>query len=307
MKLLAIIGCAKSGTTALARHLGARPDMVLGTHKEPCHFTDFADRIWTGPGTELFHSSICASQDAYRANFIGLSADQWAIDGSTDYLWCPVAAERLHCYGEEHTLRLICITRDPLDRAVSEYNHTLRRNWEQLSFGQSLEAEAERMAAGWHPLFYHRRRSTIHDDVHRYHDMFGERLMIVDHAELAEPERLLHRISAFLDIPHLPAERIEKENQTLLPRHPLAKAALKNRTLRWMARAIAPAGLRTRIRKSLHTDARKLGTVTTDEIDRLRHDLAEEIESCRASPLIPTDNWTTALKGSNAPGNSAQA
>jgi hypothetical protein len=153
------------------------------------------------------------------------------------------------------------------------------------------------MAAGWHPLFYHRRRSTIHDDVHCYHDIFGERLLIVDHAELADLETLLHRISAFLDIPHLPAERIEKENQTLLPRHPLAKAALKSGTLRRVARAIAPAGLRTRIRKSLHTDARNLSTVAPDEIDRLRHELAEEIERCRASPLIPTDSWTTALKG----------
>jgi hypothetical protein len=295
MKLLAIIGCPKSGTTALARHLGAHPDMVLGRQKEPRHFTDFADRVWTGPGTDRFRATICASWDSYRANFDRLTPDRWAIDSSTDYLWCPVAAERLQRFGQDHSLRLICLTRDPVDRAVSEYNHTLRRNWEPLSLDQALDAEAARMAAGWHPLFYHRRRSTIRDDLHRYHALFGDRLMIVDHAELATPEPLLRRISDFLGIAHQPADRIGKENQTILPRHPLAGAALKNRTLRRVGRWIAPKVLRSRIRGTLMSDARALSTVTPEEIARLRRDLAEEIDRCLDSPLIPTDSWATAL------------
>ena len=200
-------------------------------------------------------------------------------------------------FGEDHVLRLICITRAPVDRAVSEYNHTLRHNWETLSFGEALYAEPERIATGWHPLFYHRRRSTIRDDLHRYHDLLGERLMIVDHAELAAPELLLRRIAEFLGVPHDAAERIERENRTILPRNALAEAALKNRTLRRVGRMVAPEALRQRIRQALQADARELRTVAPCEIDRLRHDLAAEIERCLASPLIPTASWRTALQG----------
>ena len=302
MKLLTIIGTAKAGTTALARHLGTRPDMVLGAEKEPRYFTDFADRAWNGPASKGFCRTMIADWAGYRANFDGLTENQWAIDGSTDYLWCPAAPERLYRFGEDHTLRLICITRDPVDRAVSEYNHTLRRNWEKLSFGQSLDAEPERSAAGWHPLFYHRRRSTIRDDLHRYHDLMGERLMVVDYADLAYPDSLLKRISDFLDLPHFPASRIETENQTRLPRSQLAGAALKNRTLRKLGRWLAPEALRDRIRTNLRTDARNLRTVTPDEVARARRDLAGEIDRCLASPLIPTGNWATSLNRSGLQG-----
>ena len=295
MKLLAIIGSAKSGTTALARHLGARPDMVLGTQKEPRYFTDFAERTWTGPAAERFQASICTSWEAYRANFKGLEPDTWAIDSSTDYLWNHAAPDKLLRFAQENTLRLICVTRDPVDRAVSEYNHTLRQSWEKLSMRQSLDAEAERMAMGWQPLFYHRRRSTISADLQRYHDLMEDRLLVVDHAELVDPEPLLRRISCFLDIPHHPADQIARENQSFLPRNAMASAALKNPRLRRIGRLVLPEALRNRIRAGLRTDARNLKTVGPEDIDRLRNDLAEETQRCLVSPLIPTDTWKTAL------------
>ena len=90
-KLLAVIGCAKSGTTSLAHYLGARHDMCLGTEKEPKHFTDFAEKSWTGPATKGFLDTLLADPQAYHENFPDLAPGQWAVDASTDYAWCQAS------------------------------------------------------------------------------------------------------------------------------------------------------------------------------------------------------------------------
>ena len=45
-----LIGAPKCGTSNLAAMLGALPEIALARGKEPCFFTDFAERRWSGPG-----------------------------------------------------------------------------------------------------------------------------------------------------------------------------------------------------------------------------------------------------------------
>lgn len=291
-KLLAIIGCAKSGTSALAHHLATHPDIVLGKNKELRFFTNFADRTWMGPASDGFVECLITDWKDYVANFSGLHEHQWVIDASTDYIWCQETPELLAYFSENCDVRVICIVRDPLDRAISEYNHTLRHGWETLSFGDSIDAEEARYESGWHPLFYHKRRSTICADLSGFSDRFQDRLLVIDYSELRDAKTVTNRIYTFLGISGIAVPQMEKRNESFIPRNDVAKTVLNSGSIKKIGRALLPASARKLIWQRLHTNARNVVTVQKSERERLRDLLSEEIERCAQDPLVPTQNWT---------------
>jgi hypothetical protein len=82
--------------------------------------------------------------------------------------------------------KLICVLRDPIDRAFSEYQHSIRDNYETETFARAMDLEDQRFNAHWHPLFYRARRSHYSAAVTRYHELFGDSLMIMNGSCLAE-------------------------------------------------------------------------------------------------------------------------
>ena len=291
-KLLAIIGTAKAGTSALAYHLDMHEMACLGWQKEPRFFTAMDQQVWGGPGGEGFQKSMIPDFDAYRENFKGLRQDQWAIDASTDYLWREETPDLLEKFAANCDVRLVCLVRDPVARAISEYNHTIRAKWETGSFCDSLEAEGERYKNCWHPLFYHRRRSIISEDVQRYADRFGDRLMILDYADLHDANAVTQRLCTFLDIPAMPVTEMERRNESFIPRNAIVQTMLKNRAVRSMGRSLLSKGLRQSIRQKLVPNARDIATVQPEERAQFWDLIADEIDACARNPLIPTENWT---------------
>lgn len=294
-KMLIVLGMPKAGTTSLANWLAGHPDFVLGQEKEPRFFTDFDTRPWSGPGSDGFKETLITTPAAFAENFAGCRARQWAVDASTDYLWCSRSPEKIAQFAQTHEVKLVCVIRDPVARAISEYNHTLRDDWEKLSFSQSLDAEAERMADGFHPLFYHAARSTCHDAVNRYHALFGADLLILDYADLADPVATMARLCDLCGVDPGPEPDTERKNESLVPRRPGLKRALSHPAALAVARKIVPQSVRSGVWTKLHTNSRNKVTVAPAEIDRFRRQIQSEIERCVTNPLIPTDNWHQAL------------
>lgn len=296
---LIIIGAAKAGTTSLARWLGSRPDMVLGRQKEPRYFTNFVNEIgtWSGPRTDHFIETLIGDDAAYFDNFSHKPYATWAIDASTDYLWqSEITVQKLQDFSQAFPVKLICLTRDPIKRAISEYNHTLNLNIEPLSFRESLDAEAERSAKGCHPLFRHQRRSRIHADLQRYADAFGDDLLVMDHDALKNPETVNNAISRFLGIDVQAFENIRVHNQRPLPRNSFVKKLWDAKKLRSLGRTVIPSPVRHALSKRLTKPNAQVITVSEDEIDYAQELLADEIELCQADPLIDTLSWTLALR-----------
>ena len=148
---LILVGAPKCGTTTLANLLGQHPQMVLAKGKEPNFFTDYGDLDWAGPKSDLFVKSICRDEHAYERLFDNTKGAAWGIDASTDYLSNSAFIERAGAYAKRREVKLIGVLRDPVARAFSEYAHTIRDNYQQMSFRDSLAHEEERIAAGWHP------------------------------------------------------------------------------------------------------------------------------------------------------------
>lgn len=294
-RLLIIAGCAKSGTTALAHHLSTHADLVGGIEKEPRYFTRFSEKMWSGPASESFIKTICKNAMDYTGNFPTLRQNQWAIDASVDYIWCPDAPRLIKEFANYSDVKIICLVRDPVERAISEYNHTLRHGWESLTFSESLDVENERIHAGWHPLFYHVRRSTVLQDIKDYKSAFQSDLLILDYADLRHPAAVLNKIADFLDIPRFVNISISRENESLIPRNTLSRYLLNNQRIKNFARLTTPASLRNHISSKLRTDSRNVQTVSMGERQKVRELLADEIAGCIADPIIPTNNWHLAL------------
>ncbi|MFP4275226.1 MAG: sulfotransferase [Paracoccaceae bacterium] len=292
--ILIILGTAKAGTSALAAWLGAREDIAPGRIKEPRFLSDLDAREWTGPGAEEFRATLLADEGAWLANFEHRPGAAWALDASTDYLWCPASPDRIAALAERVPIRLICITRDPVDRAISQYRHTLRDGADE-TLHAALDAEESRIAQGWQPLYWHVRRSRIAEDLSVYAERFGDRLLVVDYAELSDPDALLARVARFLCLPERPLEAEEGHNRSVLPRNRLVKAAFASPALKSAARALLPRALRHRIYQASHSAQAAPIPIRPEEIARLRDLLADEIAACIRSPLIDTSGWRSAI------------
>jgi len=123
-----IIGGGKSGTTSLYYYLAQHPDVFLARIKEP--------RFFLLPGLDIDTTAeqrahFCASfpegvatRAAYRDLFRDAAPGQVKGEASVQYLSSDTAAANIGRYAPQ--ARLICILRNPMDRAYSNYAHGRR-------------------------------------------------------------------------------------------------------------------------------------------------------------------------------------
>jgi hypothetical protein len=100
-----IVGAMKSGTTSLARYLGAHPQAYVAPEKE----INFFERgyVWN------------RGVDWYASRFEG-AGDALAVgEASPSYMYWPTAIERMASVVPD--ARLIALLRDPVERAYSHY------------------------------------------------------------------------------------------------------------------------------------------------------------------------------------------
>ncbi|MGY6706135.1 sulfotransferase domain-containing protein [Roseinatronobacter sp.] len=288
---LFIIGTAKAGTSALANWLGLRDDMVLGMIKEPRYHSDLNKQDWTGPSSSAFAQTILTDAQQYDRNFGHKPGATWAIDASTDYLWCPASPELLAQFARTRRCKVICLTRDPVERTISQYRHTLRMGVRE-TLERALDREDARIRKTWQPLFWHIRRSRVARDLQTYADLFGQDLMVMDHAELQEPDAALAKVAAFLGLPPSPLQGRVEHNTTYLPRNRLVAMAYQQERIRRVLRNLFPDKMRSSLRKLLLTS--RPVQVSDTEKHLVLSLLKDEIAACTENPLLPTGNWHSA-------------
>jgi len=295
---LFIIGTAKAGTTSLANWLGQRDDMVLGREKEPRFFGDFREQKWQGPATDRFLKTIPRDFDNYLENFAHKPNAQWLIDASVDYLWNEPAREAIIRFSKEFPCKVICLVRDPVDRAISEYSMTRRMFIEKSSFSRSLELEESRRRKLWHPLFYHLRRSQVASDIKAYKETLGDDFMIIDFADLSSPKETLKRISSFVGGDEkLPAvDKPEVKNISARLRSPVLDFFDSRKKLKSQIGCLLPKQVRAQLRTSIRDYGPKTHTVREHEINIARDLLKAEVERCVSCPNIPTASWLVSTR-----------
>ncbi|HJR16062.1 MAG TPA: sulfotransferase domain-containing protein [Gemmatimonadales bacterium] len=126
-----IIGAQKAGTTSLFNYLIQHPDVLPSLRKE-VHYFDFQ-----------YHRGV----NWYRGHFPythQLRRGFLTLDASPYYLVHPLVPQRVAQLLPE--IKLVALLRNPVDRALSHYQHEVRGGRESLSFAEALEKEPERLA-----------------------------------------------------------------------------------------------------------------------------------------------------------------
>jgi hypothetical protein len=195
-------GAAKSGTSTLADLLGRHPDVHVVPRKEAHHHLfRGAPPTFVGPGDDAF-ARLVVSDPAEWADLLAEGDGAAAVgEASVYYLhrpacW-PAIAEALGPDG-----RVLLVLRDPVARIRSAWGHLVRDGREPLDLAAALEAEDERVAAGWEWCWHLRRVSQYHEQLPAVLAAFGpDRVLVADFEELSrDPGALTARTFRFLGV-----------------------------------------------------------------------------------------------------------
>lgn len=186
-----IIGAQRGGTTSLYRYLTAHPEVGAALRKE-VHF---------------FDQNYDKGVDWYLAHFPLRGEATVVGEGSPYYLLHPEVPGRMRAVVPR--AKLIALLRNPVDRAYSQYQLNVRRGLERLSFEDAVDQEPERLAAGDRRSMMTSRRASYvtrgryAEQLERWLGVFPrEQMLILKSEELyADPQRVLHQVLAYLDLP----------------------------------------------------------------------------------------------------------
>jgi len=192
-----ILGAQKGGTTALYSYLRRHPSITGPSWKEVSYF----DRHYV------------RGEAWYRGNFPNKARTRGKLVGeaSPSYLFHPLAPERVRA--DIPNAKLVALLRNPVDRALSHYNHEVALGREPLSFEAALAAEEARLAGEVErlvaePRYFSREwwshtyqaRGRYAEQLERWLAVFPrEQLLIVPSDDLAaEPAETHARVLDFL-------------------------------------------------------------------------------------------------------------
>lgn len=198
-----IIGAQKSGTTTLFSDL-VQHKLIHGALIKEVHFFD--------GGLDPSFDTYEAGFDWYRSHFplkSNLQPSALTFEATPLYLFNPLVPARIkQCLGE---IKLIAVLRNPVDRAISHFFHSVRYGFEELPFEQALEVEEQRIGLPaakreFKDLrFIHNSyvsRGFYAQQLQRFYEHFPEECLHVIQAEsyFNSPERELAGIADFLKI-----------------------------------------------------------------------------------------------------------
>lgn len=203
-----IIGAQKSGTSSLHRYLLQHPEIVPGVKKE-VHFFD--------GGLKPDIDTFAQGENWYRAHFPHArerAPEQLCFEASPFYMFFPQAAARM-----AQTIpnaRLIAVLRNPVERTLSHYFHSLRTGHETRPLRQALEEEdadldvIERTGnykdVGFRMRSY-KRRGLYAQQLSRFYEHFPREQILVIRAEdlFARTAEAVAGVLAFLGKQPTPA------------------------------------------------------------------------------------------------------
>jgi len=210
-----IIGASKCGTTSLYNYLIQHPAIFPASTKE-VHFFDY-----------YFHRGL----SWYKSHFPTLSEvarcsaqnSQPCITGESSpyYLAHPLSPQRVKQLLPE--ARLICMLRNPVDRALSSYYNQVRLGIEKLpSFEEALKVEESRIAgqeerlrndpsySGFeHKYFSYFRRGCYVDQLENWFRHFDrDRIMVIQSETFfSQPEKVFSNVLGHIGVqPWTPPE-----------------------------------------------------------------------------------------------------
>ena len=208
-----ILGCQKGGTTSLYDLVVQHPRIHAASQKELHFFSLHYRRGWS------WYAAQFPKRRRRQLWWRGLSGE-----ATPYYLFHPLAAQRIaqHC----PKAKLIVLLRDPVERALSQYFHSVRLGLETLPLEAALEAEPARLAGAEaslsrgeahrsHQEHSYVSRSRYGQQLDRYAQLFPAHQLLVLRSErfFADPVGCTETVWRFLGVQPQPLQAVRASNQ----------------------------------------------------------------------------------------------
>ena len=286
-----IIGAARAGTTAIYSYLRQNPSIFMPSSKEPNFFAfDPEDLHFAGPGADYVNNSVSSHAD-YLALFQDAPAGAVCGEASPLYLYSEIAPQRIKALVP--SVRMVAVLRNPIDQAFSHYLYAQKQRIEPLDdFQAALQAERERLAAGWQPLCGYSSFPRYAEQLERYYAEFDRDQILVRTYEdfLTAPEKLLSDITSFIGADTSFAPDLSyKPNAGGVPKNRMFQDFLmKPNPITGAIAKVVPQDLRLRIRDHLSSfNLKREDAMPPNARAILRERLLPEID--RLETLIDRD------------------
>lgn len=201
-----IIGGQRCGTTSVFNYLLDHPLVLPPLVKEP-HFFTYQWPRGIGWYRAQFPTKL-------RRRAVAGSGPGSTFEATPYYLFHPCAPER--AAQVLPGAKLVVLVRDPVQRAYSHYQHSVRMGFESLSFAEALELEPTRLAGEEerirsdsrypgtkHRVFSYASRGFYADQIERWLTHFPRESLHVIQSEalFADPGGHYQQLLGFLGLP----------------------------------------------------------------------------------------------------------
>ncbi|HZR83433.1 MAG TPA: sulfotransferase [Candidatus Binatia bacterium] len=244
----AVIGAARCGTTSLYAHLREHPQIFMSPEKETDYFS-----LGDLPPDEVPAAASpyrARNRAEYEALFRGAGGARAVGEASPTYLFYPRSAARMRELVPD--ARVICILRDPIERAYSHFGLARKMGFEVIpDFEAALAAEDERWLRDRSMRFTYARASFYSGGLREFWVRFPREriLVILFHEFAADPAGTMRKLYGFLGVD----DRFEpdvgvRHNRSLVPRTSVVREAFSRpRRFRRLLQRNLPPRLVTRI------------------------------------------------------------
>jgi hypothetical protein len=213
-----IIGTQRGGTTSLFKLLSEHPGVGMPYRKEVHYFDNQYDQPLTWYQSYFPTTIRRRMQERYTGNFVTGEASPY-------YMFHPHAPERVHQTLPD--VKVIAMLRNPVDRALSHYQHSVMHGLELASFSAALDREPERLANEERKLladpeyysFSHQNhsyaaRGVYVDQLRRWEASVPQARTLVIQSErfYQDPNSVLHDVCRFLEIDEFSVSIPKKHN-----------------------------------------------------------------------------------------------
>ncbi len=255
----AVIGAARSGTTAIIEALRRHPDAFVTMPKEPHYFAFSGRRLaFTGPGdAEGINVSAVTDTDRYLDLYAGSDGFAARGEGSVSTLYYHEHATRA-ITAMNPSMRLVVVLRDPVDRAFSSFQYLRMQGREpEPEFATAVALEDDRRAAGWHHLWHYCAMSRYADSLAAFVAAFGsDQMCVLLYDDVTrDAAGVLRRVFEHvgLDPDRAGTGAVPRVNSSGLPRSERTQAAINRMRrqphLRRAGRVLLPFAARERVRR----------------------------------------------------------
>ena len=276
-----VIGASRSGTTSCYNYLRQHPEIYMSPVKEARFFAYENQTLdFHGPADRYtINRDSVTHWTAYQALFDGRTDEPIAGEASPIYLYHPAAAATIQQYVPDCTL--VCLRRNPIDRAYSDFLNMVRLGWEPLrDVEEALAREEERKAKHWGPFYHYGSKGHYADQLQRYLDRFDRAQLCIYLFDdfVSDPIGVMQDLYERLGVDPTVRPAVETaHNRSGLPKsdllhaaltHPIAEAAfrgpLREVRQRWREQNTRhekppmPPALRNRLRTRYRDDIVRL-------------------------------------------------